>query len=553
MNFSPANNVIRFLEANAVRSPQQVALRWVIPDSLAQWNGKLSTPLTYGEITYAGLVGRVRAAACGMQARGISQGDRVLVFLPMGLAMYTAMFAVQRLGCIAVFLDSWARRHHLRETIACVQPRAMISETAAFDLITGIPEGAAIPVRIAAGPDLEELCCTPGEAKMAAVEEEFPALITFTTGSSGVPKGANRTHRFLAAQHQALDGIIPYRTNDRDLPAFPIFSLNNLASGVTTILPAINLAQPSDQDGALLTHQLLHEGITCATLSISMLNQISRFCHQQGVRLDSLRRGVTGGAPVSREELRAFGGIAPHAELLVLYGSTEVEPIAHITAREMLAESADLVHEGVNVGRISSALQHKFIRITKGPVVFPTSGWSALEVANHAVGELVVHGDHVCRDYYNNPDAFRRAKIVDERGQVWHRTGDLGRLDQHGNLWLAGRVHNAILRGGSYCFPVQSEVLLKSFPFVRQGAYLGLPDTQLGERAAAVVVLDPTSGIKPDEVLARIRTAFAAQGRPLDSFYVVEQIPMDARHHSKVEYGALRDVLRTTQARDWLA
>jgi acyl-CoA synthetase (AMP-forming)/AMP-acid ligase II len=425
----------------------------------------------------------------------------------------------------------------------------MISEPEAFQLI----ERSAIPIQIQSGKEFNDLARTPGNGALAAVEEEFPALITFTTGSSGVPKGANRTHRFLAAQHRALNDVLPYADDDRDLPAFPIFSLNNLASGVTTILPAINLAQPGDRDGALLTHQLVHESVTCATLSVSMLREVSLCCALRGVQLGALRRAVTGGAPVSRKELAQFHEIAPQAEILVLYGSTEVEPIAHITASEILAGPEDPRREGVNVGRISTALKHKFIRITRDEVPFPAEGWKAVEVPHGAVGELVVCGDHVCRDYFNNPDAFRRAKIVDDRGQVWHRTGDLGQLDEHGNLWLVGRVHNAILRGGDYLFPVRSEVLLKSFPFIRQAGYLGMPDTRLGERAAAVVALETSDATHALEALQTIRPAFAAQNIPLDSFYVVDRIPMDSRHHSKVEYVALREQLQANGAKDWLA
>src|SRR6185503_17258762 len=115
-----------------------------------------------------------------------------------------------------------------------------------------------------------ELMAHPVEAPIEAVASEQTALITFTTGSTGTPKGANRTHRFLSAQHQALRRIIPYEPGDLDLPAFPIFSLNNLASGVSTVVPAINLAAPSPSDSAALCNQIQHGRVTCATLSPSM-------------------------------------------------------------------------------------------------------------------------------------------------------------------------------------------------------------------------------------------------------------------------------------------
>src|SRR5690606_25004654 len=125
-------------------------------------------------------------------------------------------------GAIAVFLDSWARSSHLGASAACAKPKAMISHKDAFDLIKTVPEFDQMPLRIIAGPghdgsfagQLEELVKTPGKTPIAPVQSEFTALITFTTGSSGTPKGANRTHRFLSAQHEALSAVVPYEPND---------------------------------------------------------------------------------------------------------------------------------------------------------------------------------------------------------------------------------------------------------------------------------------------------------------------------------------------------
>jgi acyl-CoA synthetase (AMP-forming)/AMP-acid ligase II len=475
----------------------------------------------------------------------------------MSVAMYGSMLAVQRLGAISVFLDSWARRDHLGATAACVEPKGMISHRAAFELVRDLPEFADMRIHVIGGPGhdgtfaarVEELMATTATAPVAPVESEHTALITFTTGSSGTPKGANRTHRFLAAQHRALARVIPYEPGDRDLPAFPIFSLNNLASGVTTILPALNLAQPSARDGALLVCQLLHENITCTTLSPSMLNGVSRFCLDQGIELPALRRVVTGGAPISRDDVRDFARIAPNAEIWVLYGSTEVEPMAHIEAQEMLAvpmpSDPEIVEEGVNVGHIDESLEYKFLRIVRGDIDLARTPWSELEVPTGEVGEFVVTGDHVCRDYWNNQDAVRVTKIIDEHGRVWHRTGDLAYRDALGHLWIVGRVHNAVERGGRYYFPVRAEVLLKRVPGVRQGAFLGLADPHLGERNTVAIELSQGSAgsAAAATAAAEVRRLFAKNGIPIDELHVVGHIPMDPRHHSKVEYGALRERL----------
>jgi olefin beta-lactone synthetase len=543
------NNVLQYLERHRQRTPDRPALSWAEPG--APFTGDPAAPLPHRSISYGELAGLIARTAGGLAALGIGAGDRVIVFLPMGLGMYTAMFAVQRLGAIAVFLDSWARHAHLGASAECVAPRAMISHGRAFELVAPIPAFAAMPLRIVAGAGggagaasvrFEELTAHPSEAPIAAVASEDTALITFTTGSTGVPKGANRTHRFLSAQHRALDAVIPYLPGDLDLPAFPIFSLNNLASGVSTLLPALDLAAPSPRDPALLYTQIHQRGVTCTTLSPSMFTGLAGFCREQGRTLPGLRRVVTGGAPISRDDLQRFRAIAPGAAIWVLYGSTEVEPIAHIEAGEMLALPApsdpELVEEGVNVGRPSSDLRIRFLRVVDGPVTLPGGSWAGLEVPAGRVGELVVAGDHVCRDYYNNPDAFRRAKIADGEGTVWHRTGDLARLDGDGFLHVVGRVNNAVRRGDDYLFPVRAEVLLKRIGEAAQVAFLGLPDQALGERAvAALVVRDEAA--RP-RVVAEARRLFARNGIPLDAVHFVDEIPMDPRHHSKVEYEVLR-------------
>lgn len=549
------NNVIWYMETHLRNYPERIALRWVDYADIKAYKGDMEKPFTHHEINYGAFAQGINNCAKSLQDLGIEKGDRVIIFLPMSVLMYTAMFAVQRLGAVAVFLDSWARRNHLGASADCVDPKAMISHKMAFDLVGQIPEFNNMKHRIIAGPgndgtysaQLEELVQKPGHVDICPVESEHTALITFTTGSSGTPKGANRTHRFLSAQHEALSDVVPYTPEDSDMPAFPIFSLNNLASGVTTLLPAIDLAAPSEFDAAALTNQLIHEKTTCSTLSPSMLNNVSKFCIDNGYKLDSLRRVVTGGAPISKDNVKDFKSIAPDSDVWVLYGSTEVEPMAHIEAKEMLSlpENPDheIVEEGVNVGHISEDLEYKFIKIFKEPVEYKDGLWEEIEVADGQVGEFIVTGDHVCRDYYNNPGAFKKAKIKDDLGRVWHRTGDLARKDKDGYLWMVGRIHNVIMRGDNYYFPVRAEIILKRCEFIKQAAFLGMPDEKLGEANAVAFSIKDEASFDEAAAIAEIKRVFDKNEIPIDRLYIVEDIPMDPRHHSKVEYNILQDAI----------
>lgn len=550
------NNVINYMEKHLREFPDRVALRWANRESMAQWDGSPKTQIKHDEITYKNFAARINSFAQGLLDIGIQKGDRVIIFLPMSLDMYTAMFAVQRIGAIAVFLDSWARSHHLGASAECVGPKAMISFQQAFALVDQVPQFNSMPIRVLYGPGDK---CThrfpdllkPTASPIAAVESEFTALITFTTGSTGTPKGANRTHRFLSAQHHALSHVIPYTEKDKDMPAFPIFSLNNLASGVTTILPAVDLAAPSARDSAILACQIINENINCTTLSPSMLVGLARYCKESGIKLDKLRRVVTGGAPISKDDVKNFYEIAPQTDLWILYGSTEAEPMAHIEGRDMLKEnpSADpeIIEEGVNVGHISEDIDYKFIRIKDGPVELKGASWSQVEVGPGEVGEFICTGDHVCRDYYNNPDAFKTTKIMDDQNRVWHRTGDLAYIDSKKDLWIVGRTNNAIERAGKYYFPVRAEVLLKRMSFAYRCAFLGMDDKALGQATYACVELKADidkASFDFESAKKEINRVFAKNKIPVDQIKFVKAVPMDPRHHSKVEYKVLRDQLK---------
>ncbi len=541
------NNVISFLDKHAQLFPQKIALQWVTRKILQVWDS--TSNLIYESITYKDLVGKINAVSGGLKKIGIGKGDCVIIFVPLSVELYVTMFAVQRLGAIAVFLDSWARKDHLGICAQVVQPKTMISFEKAFELCAAVPELANIQIKIVVGSheknytgDLESLLKSSDLADIEPVEPNDTALITFTTGSSGVPKGANRTHKFLAAQHRALDKEIPYEGNDIDLPVFPIFSLNNLAGGVTTVLPAIDLAAPSDKDAAIIINQIFSCKITCCTVSPSIFVNIAEYCGKNNIILNGLRRVVTGGAPVSKDNVKNFKAIAPAAEILVLYGSTEVEPIAHIEADEMLRDESK--REGVNVGRISEDLEYKFIKIWRKNVELGEKGWQEWEVETSKPGELVVSGSHVCENYYNNPEAFKSTKIKEASGKIWHRTGDVGLLDGQGRLWLVGRVHNTIVRANEYLFPVYAEILLKRLDFVRQAAFLGIGDSKLGERTCAAFSLK--EGFNQENVQQytdEIVNLFKENKIPVDEVRIVKEIPMDPRHHSKVEYSKLKEIL----------
>jgi acyl-CoA synthetase (AMP-forming)/AMP-acid ligase II len=468
-------------------------------------------------ITFSALRERIDRASAGLQREGLNPGDRAIVMIPMSIDLYVAMLALLDLGAIAVFVDPWIGWRHIASFAAYAEPRAWlgIPRSHLLRLLAGrIPITVTTSRRLGPFParrTLSEIEEPEGDGAVHASQPDDPALITFTSGSSGEPKGANRTHRFLLAQHEALATEFPAQEGDVDMPMFPVFALNNLALGVPSVVPAMDFRRVDRVDGAAILRQMREHRVTTCTASPPFFDRLAATGEDPG-----LRRLLTGGAPVSDAQLRAWRKAFPKTGVLVAYGSTEAEPVAHLTAKERLELKGPGFCAGKPIDRIRARLIDE-----QGRGLPPGE-----------IGELVVAGDHVCRDYYRNPKAVKENKIVDADGTVWHRMGDTGYFDAEGRFWIVGRVHSTIRRGGELIHPQLVEQAARGEdPRIRRIAAVGVE-----ERVVLVIETDAEEEIEKD-ILARL----AAAGHAVDEIRLTrEPLPVDPRHNSKIDYGRLR-------------
>lgn len=497
-----------------------------------------------GSITFGGLWQRIDRTALGLRRLGLAPGDRAIVMIPMSIDLYVAMLAVLELGAVAVFVDPWIGRRQIASFAAFASPRAWLGIPRSHLLRLMDAPLRLIPFTVTTGwrvgplpgrRTLAELEKTEGDGEVHPVDRDDPALITFTSGSSGEPKGANRTHRFLLAQHEALAAEFPAEEGDVDMPMFPVFALNNLASGVPSVVPAMDFRRVDRVDAGRVLAQMRRHGVTTCTASPPFFDRLAAELGRGGTR-PAVRRILTGGAPVSDAQLRDWRRAFPETEILVVYGSTEAEPVAHLSAEERLSASQS---PGFCVGRPSERVRAKVVRIHDGPIELGSEGWTGWDLPAGEIGELVVSGDHVCRDYYQNPRAIRENKIADPDGVIWHRMGDTGSFDSEGRFWIAGRVHSTIRRSGELVHPQLVERAARGEdPRVRRAAAVGLPDPELGERV--VVVIETAEQGLEDEIKTRLlRTGFTAD----EILLTQDPLPVDPRHNSKIDYGRLRSML----------
>jgi acyl-CoA synthetase (AMP-forming)/AMP-acid ligase II len=481
---------------------------------------------------------RVERFAGGLARAGFGSGDKAVFMLPMSTDLYVAVLGALSVGGVAVFVDPWLSLRRIATLAATARPKAFVGSPKAHLLRLLAPELREIPLTIVSGAVARpfaryRFAAMKGAATRATAAPDASALITYTTGSSGVAKGVNRTHAILAAQHDVIRREFPAIAGDVDLTTFPVFALSNLAAGITTVIPPVNLKRIASASGARVLQATRACGVTTMAASPPLFDVLADHIRRSGTQAPALRRIVTGGAPVRDDQLRQWRAVWPRAEIVVAYGSSEAEPVASIGADERIGLDGG---QGYCVGRPIHAVKIKLIPITRGPI----TELRDLPGAGDVVGELLVSGPHVCRDYVDDPRAFAENKVRDADGIVWHRMGDTGYFDRDGRFWLAGRVHSTINRAGASVHPqIVEQAARGGDPSIRRVAAVGMPDPTLGERV--IVVVESDSVDLAPTVRARLVDAGLA---PVDALLVTRKpLPVDPRHNSKIDYQRLRDML----------
>ena len=498
---------------------------------------------TRREISFGGLQDRVRALSAGLRERGITPGDAVVIFIPMSIDLYVALLAVLHAGATAVFVDAWSGSRRIETAISLSRPRAFLGTPRSFLLRWSRARIRAVPLALMAGRRFLKLARHERRGSQvtapASVGAETPAIVTFTTGTTGQPRGALRTHGFLWEQHLVLKEHMGLLQSDVDMPTLPIFVLNNLASGVRSVLPDFDPRRPADIDPARILAQMTQERVTTATASPAFFERLLTWCEAHSQSLP-LRSAFTGGAPVPPALARRLSGSLIRGAGHVLFGSTEVEPVSGISAADYVARIETPPTQrplGLCVGRPVPQLGLQLIDPVDGAIPAGTS-LSSQAVPAGEIGEIVVSGSHVLPSYLND-DVANRETIHVENGRLWRRTGDCGSLDGDGRLWLVGRLSQRVRGASGALWPIPVELDALSMSFVRHAALIRSNDAhEKPERA--VLCVEVPDGLTPER-LTLLRSAVARW--TIDEIVAVPKIPRDPRHHTKTDMVALRRVL----------
>lgn len=478
-----------------------------------------------GNITFGELEQQVIQVSNTFLLRGIKKGDRVLVFVPMSIELYRTVLALFRIGAVAVFLDEWVSFSRLNASCKAAKCHAFIGSFKARILGLVSAEIRKIPIKL--GTSIEQ------NHQNIALPEVFgtdTALLTFTTGSTGSPKAARRTHGFLHQQFLALSEEVQSSPEDIDMPVLPIVLLLNLGAGCTSVIAKYNSRKPSSLDPSKILNQIEFFKVTKITASPFFVLQLARYIKRENQTPPQLLRKIfTGGAPVFPNQATDILTAFSNTNLRIVYGSTEAEPISSISGVELIERTHNELSKGLPVGLPFHRAKVRIITIDDHPVNVDNEGsLEKLFLPAGTIGEIIVSGSHVLSEYFNNEEAIRQNKIF-VGDKCWHRTGDSGYLDSQGNLFLCGRCKSLIVYKGELIAPFIYEFAIKATKEVEIGTVL-LREKEL------VLVIETTSEANREHITNALR-----QSRlQFDYIHWMKSIPRDPRHHSKIDYEKLK-------------
>lgn len=489
--------------------------------------GKVALIEANRKITFGDFEKEITLTARYFNEKGIKKGDRVLVFVPMSIDLYRTVLAIFRIGATAVFLDEWVSKKRMEACCQIAECDAFIGIFKARILAIFSSELRKIPIHLGLKYH------TAGSAlPFPETIADDTALITFTTGSTGIPKAAKRTHSLLYEQFKALSDIIKPAETDVSMPVLPIVLLINLGLGITSVIADFKAAKPESIRPERLVKQCIDHEVSTIIASPFFVNEVSRYLLRRHFVLPLVSKIFTGGAPVFPAEVTLFKRAFSHTSVEIVYGSTEAEPISSIKADVLLAPDEANAGKGLNVGTIDKNATVKIIKITSQPILpTDTEEFKSWEMARGVVGEIIVSGPHVLREYINNEEALRQNKIFVD-GKCWHRTGDSGYLDKAGKLFLTGRCSTLIFKNNQLVSPFIFESSIQVLDGIAAGTLLLINNKitailELKKDAEQELVIEQVNSLpqKPDDII------------------FVKTIPKDPRHHSKIDYEKLREML----------
>jgi long-chain acyl-CoA synthetase len=478
-----------------------LSIATILAESAVRHADRTAVVLGELKLTYAQLWGHALQYAAVLREKGVGRGDKVALLLPNTPHFPLAYFGTLALGAVAVPVHALLKAEEIQyvledsgaKALVCAAP--LLGEGAKGAELAGVPvlavmDSDATLERI----DTLALSATPIES-IVPTEPEDTAVILYTSGTTGTPKGAEITH-LNVTMNVVASAMHSFSIDENDvvLGCLPLFhTFGQTCCMNTAFYVGASVVLLPRFDGAQALELLEKEKCTIFMGVPTMYVGLIEAAKSSDIR-PKLKSALSGGAALPVPILEKFAEVFG-TEVLEGYGLTETSPVA----------TFNQVGFPPKPGTVGKQIWGVEVEVAKAEVeesieLLPTG----------ELGEIVVRGHNVFKGYLNKPDATKAA-IVDG----WFRTGDLGTKDEDGYVSIVDRKKDMVIRGGYNIYPREVEEALLRHPAVAQVAVIGLPDPQYGEEVCAVVVKDPAGGDVTEQELSEwAKTKLAAYKYP---------------------------------------
>lgn len=515
-------------------------------------------------VTFGELDRSVEEVARGLMVHGVRPGDRVAVLVPPGIELTTLVYALWRVGAVVVIADAGLGLGRLGTSLRSAGPRHVVGIGRALRLadLTRVPGQR---LRVEPGGDELERLAAQGRGSAVALPDpgsldgDADGAVLFTSGATGPPKGVVYTRDRLGAQVALLRDTFGLGRGERLVAAFAPFALYGPALGLTGVVPDMDVTAPHTLTARGLAEAVAAVDATVVFAAPAALRNVvatgEELTEEERSVLARPRLVLSAGAPVPVSLLRRVRELLPGAATHTPYGMTEALPV---TTLDPVEAAADLgPDEGTGTGAETD--RHTAVPqagvcvgaplgdVDVGLAPLDAHGIPAedLVTAPGVLGEIVVRGPHV-KDRY---DRLWTTQQASDRPHGWHRSGDVGHLDDRGRLWVEGRLAHVVTTPSGPVTPYAVEDRVRSLPGLADVAVVGVGPAGT-QQVVAVVVPEERGG-----PLARLSGAPAGAGRlaagdladavrraagvPVAAVLVRDWLPVDVRHASKVDRGAV--------------
>jgi acyl-coenzyme A synthetase/AMP-(fatty) acid ligase/pimeloyl-ACP methyl ester carboxylesterase len=486
-------------------------------------------------ITWRQLSSTVRDLSAGLTAVGVQPEERVALLVPPGADLTAVLYATWRAGAVPVVADAGLGLPGLRRALRGAGVRHVIGVARGLSAAKGMGlSGTYISVGGFAPGLRRALGVDHTVVELAQIGRQLPtstmppltaeAAVLFTSGATGPAKGVVYRHAQLEAQRDIVRDTFNIQPDDRLVAAFAPFALFGPALGITSAVPDMDVSKPGSLTSRALANAVASIDATLVFAAPAALRNIirtaSRLDTAQRERCERVRLLLSAGAPVPRETLRAASQLLGDCEAHTPYGMTEALPVTDVTLTELETSGRG---NGVLVGRPVSDVQ-----LAISPLDVTASATGPLTDAADVSGEICVRGPHV-KDHYDQLWVTQRDSA---RDHGWHRTGDIGHLDPDGRLWVEGRLSHIITTPAGVVTPVGPEQRLERLDDVRLAAVVGVGPEGTQVVVAVIEAPQHPKGVASLELTDAMRLA---AGIDFAAVLVVDELPVDIRHNSKID------------------